>query len=177
MNTGVAAITTELNDINHVAVNLWYRGCTVGCAGCCNPELQEFGEGMSNEELVAELEKRRRCADWLVHIGGNPVEQPDELLRIAKIADGMGYKQYVFTGFDEERLTEIFADKMEEASKYLSFVKVGKYDEQRPRSICPSFHFASVNQRVVKPTLEGFLPVYFFDETTVTPVGSICPEL
>ena len=58
---------------------LWVQGCSIRCAGCCNPEMFDERRGRQVERgaLVAEItDARRRGVEGVTFLGGEPFDEP-----------------------------------------------------------------------------------------------------
>lgn len=172
MKTGVFTITTELNDINHLATTLWFSGCKIRCGGCQNKELLEFSDGLSFETIEKELRERRKLTDWLVYLGGNPIDSIDSLIKISTLAKELGYKQFLYTGYEIEQIKEIVGEKtLKQLASLIDYMKVGKYDTNYSREkecgeIGRQYFFETVNQSVYKSDSQqgGWEPFYTFNK-------------
>lgn len=91
----------------HKRLAIWFQGCTIGCPGCCNPELQEMKTAhiMSLEEIISVVKKTKKENDieGVTYLGGEPTlqkylaELSDELHKI-----GLGF--ILFTGYKIKQL-------------------------------------------------------------------------
>ena len=153
MKTVIKRITTEMTDLDALATTLWYSGCKLDCMGCQNFHLKEFTEGFSMEEIKSKLEERRKLTDWIVHTGGNPVDSFDTLIEVAEYAKKLGFKQFLFCGYEQSELNEILSDTQNKRLiELIDYVKVGRYDVKWSKYIfnCADYHFATLNQYVIK---------------------------
>jgi len=70
---------------------LWVRGCTRRCAGCCNPEFQEFGNSdLRSPAEVAGLLLATPDIEGVTFSGGEPFAQAEALVRVAELAQSAG---------------------------------------------------------------------------------------
>lgn len=85
---------------------LWVRGCSLRCAGCCNPELFEAeGPLTALAELTGELAAARaRGVEGLTVLGGEPAEQAEGVGALCRSARALGLGVIVFSGFTIEEL-------------------------------------------------------------------------
>jgi anaerobic ribonucleoside-triphosphate reductase activating protein len=100
----------------HKRLAIWFQGCTIGCPGCCNPELQEMKTAhiMSLEEIVsiAEKSKQENGIEGVTYLGGEPTiqkylsELSDELHKI-----GLGV--ILFTGYKIKQLKQQLIDSVD----------------------------------------------------------------
>jgi anaerobic ribonucleoside-triphosphate reductase activating protein len=84
---------------------VWVQGCPRRCAGCFNPETQEF---VDREWLtVEELESRILAIDGIEGVtfsGGEPFEQAEALSELAKRLRKCGFTVVCYTGYTLEQL-------------------------------------------------------------------------
>jgi anaerobic ribonucleoside-triphosphate reductase activating protein len=90
---------------------IWTQGCTVGCAGCCNPELLPARGGTQRdpEELAAAAARRKNGGITL--LGGEPLDQAAGTIALLK-----AYRSYcgaqdprsiwMFTGYSWETIQQ-----------------------------------------------------------------------
>jgi anaerobic ribonucleoside-triphosphate reductase activating protein len=115
---------------------LWLQGCSIRCAGCCNPHLFETGPGewLEPAAIVAEMAAVRTRIEGVTLLGGEPFDQADALPPLLRGARGLGLSVMLFTGFT---LEELRARPGDGVSSVLSLVDVlvdGRYDGSRPEA-------------------------------------------
>ena len=83
------------------------QGCPHNCPGCHNPDSHDPAGGteMSVEEVARELLKNP-MTDGLTLSGGEPFAQPEECLRLAKIAHEHGLNVWSYSGWTFEHLRD-----------------------------------------------------------------------
>jgi anaerobic ribonucleoside-triphosphate reductase activating protein len=90
---------------------VWTQGCSRGCAGCFNQETHEkspAGKKMDNsmelsvEEIVARIPAGE--ISGISVSGGEPFEQPGELLKLLAAARKLRLHTLVYSGFTYEEL-------------------------------------------------------------------------
>lgn len=178
MNSGIFTITTQLNDINHIATTLWYSGCNIKCGGCHNEQLLNFAPGLPMEQIEQELRERRKLTEWLVYSGGNPIDSIESVLHIAKISKSLNYYQFLFTGYTLEQIRELLNDQQrKQLAHYIDYVKVGMYDCSQKRSCSEQgkdYFFETLNQAVAKSNKENssWDIIYSFNNKTNSILGS-----
>lgn len=112
---------------------LWVQGCTLRCAGCCNPEMFAAGGGSATPiaTLVVRLEAARaRGIEGISVLGGEPFEQAAGVTALARAARAMGLTVMVYSGYT---LAELRARP--DAAALLAEVDLlvdGRYDRDRP---------------------------------------------
>ena len=99
-------LTTEsIVDGEGVRTVVWTQGCLHHCPGCHNPQTHDKDGGFLKE--VTELcEKIREVPfqDGITLSGGDPLEQVDACLEIAKFCHSIGLNVWCYTGYTMEYL-------------------------------------------------------------------------
>ncbi|EJF06045.1 organic radical activating enzyme [Thiovulum sp. ES] len=103
---------------------VWVQGCDLGCVGCWNSETWDKNPKnlMSADEVFSQIPQN---CDGVTFTGGEPFQQEEALLELAKLVKSRGFHLQVFTGY---RLDEI------ENSPLLKFADVlvsGRYGEEQ----------------------------------------------
>lgn len=81
---------------------VWVRGCSLRCAGCCNPELFErAGVGRPVTELLDAIAEARdeHAIEGITILGGEPLEQLDGTRALAQGARALDLGVVVFSGY------------------------------------------------------------------------------
>lgn len=83
---------------------IWVQGCSIRCPGCCNPEYLEAGGGEERdpEELAATLAAVE--TEGLTLLGGEPLDQPEEVLRLIRAYRRSSRGIILFTGHTWEQV-------------------------------------------------------------------------
>jgi len=104
--------TTLIDFPGRIATIVFLAGCDLRCPFCQNPDLVLRPGEMSLlplEDLLADLERRRRLVDGLVISGGEPLLQ--DLAPLLGVARDLGYGLKVDTnGTSPERLAALIAE-------------------------------------------------------------------
>jgi len=81
------------------------QGCTHHCEGCHNPDSHapEGGKEMTVEEVAAQL-LRNPLTDGITFSGGEPFQQAEDCLKLAKIAHEHRLNVWSYTGYTYEHL-------------------------------------------------------------------------
>jgi anaerobic ribonucleoside-triphosphate reductase activating protein len=79
---------------------VWLQGCTLGCAGCFNPNTHDPGGGraIALDELIGEL-GRARNIEGLSLSGGEPLQQPEVAVALLDAARALGLSTLAFSGY------------------------------------------------------------------------------
>ena len=83
------------------------QGCPHHCPGCHNPDSHDpsGGREMAVEEVGAQLLKNP-LTDGLTLSGGEPMDQAEDCLALAKLAHGHGLNVWCYTGYLYEHLRD-----------------------------------------------------------------------
>jgi anaerobic ribonucleoside-triphosphate reductase activating protein len=87
---------------------LWFQGCPLRCAGCCNPEMLPFAGGKTMTlAAIVELMRQARNVhkiEGISLLGGEPFAHSVEASEIARVAKDLGLSVMVYTGYKLEEL-------------------------------------------------------------------------
>lgn len=117
---------------------LWVQGCSIRCAGCCNPEMFDDRRGQAAEfdELAAGVaEARARGVEGVTFLGGEPFEQAADLATLAGHARALAMTVMVFSGYTLDQLRG-----RGDAAALLAATDLlvdGPYDRTRPEPAPP----------------------------------------
>lgn len=86
---------------------VFVQGCPHHCPGCHNPETHDPNGGYETdtEKLITQM-KKNPLLSGLTLSGGEPMEQPEACLELAKAAHSMGLNVWCYTGYTWEELIE-----------------------------------------------------------------------
>lgn len=93
----------------HARFAVWVQGCTLGCAGCCNPQMLSpgGGEALEVDHVLERLDGAVRAhgVEGITVLGGEPLQQLAPVARLCEGAARRGLGVLVFTGhrLDEAR--------------------------------------------------------------------------
>ena len=93
----------------HKRMAIWFQGCTIGCPGCCNPELQEMKQAhiMSLQEIIdiAQKSKEENAIEGVTFLGGEPTLQK-HLAELSNELHNVDLGVILFTGYKIKQLKE-----------------------------------------------------------------------
>jgi anaerobic ribonucleoside-triphosphate reductase activating protein len=118
---------------------MWVQGCSIRCAGCCNPDMFDArrGQAIELDALRAKVtEARARGVAGVTFLGGEPFEQAAGLAELARHARSVAMTVMVFSGYT---LAEIEARP--DAAELLALTDLlvdGRYDRTRPEPRPPA---------------------------------------
>ncbi len=86
---------------------LFTQGCPHHCPGCHNPQTHDPAGGydVEDEKVISEFAKNP-LLKGMTFSGGEPMEQPEALLPIAKAVVAMGKDLDIYSGYTYEQLLE-----------------------------------------------------------------------
>ena len=84
---------------------IWTQGCRHNCPSCHNPSTHDFDGGFLRdvEDLCEEI-KNISFQDGITLSGGDPLEQIDACLEIAKFCHSIDLNVWCYTGYTTEAL-------------------------------------------------------------------------
>ena len=114
-------------------VCLWTQGCKKKCIGCISPELQSpKGTNISNSDLaqlIIKVAKKCDCSGLTVS-GGDPFEQPEDLLELLRLTRDTFSDIMVYTGYTLVEIMDGYAgDFGKECLKYIDVLIDGRYEK------------------------------------------------
>ena len=107
---------------------IWVQGCSLRCKGCWNSEMWSFD---SREEFsIAELLKMVSMAsvEGITILGGEPLDQFDEVFILCKKCQAKGFSTMVFTGYE---IAEIENSNKSAIKSVADILITGRYMESR----------------------------------------------
>lgn len=112
---------------------VWSQGCSLGCAGCFNPETHAgdgFGQLLDVHGLVSAALAERPALEGVTVTGGEPLEQPEAVAEFCRgIRAGSDLGIIVLTGFSRAEVESDAARRVAVAQADL--VIAGRYRRRR----------------------------------------------
>lgn len=137
------------------------QGCSHHCKGCHNPETWDpaAGRDMTAEEIYEDIVSRDHL-DGVTFSGGEPFEQTEELLKLARMLNEKGISMMSYTGYTLEELRARRDPATDELLGLLDILVDGRYVEAL-RNLTLVYR-GSENQRVLdmKKTTDGKIVFY-----------------
>ncbi len=127
---------------------LFVQGCSHHCKGCHNPEswATDAGEDMTVDEIFAEIKSNPNLSGVTLS-GGEPFEQVEPLLSLAKMIKAEGLHLMSYSGYTLEELEGRGDAATDELLGLLDMLVDGRYiEEQRNLTL---IYRGSENQRVI----------------------------
>lgn len=131
---------------------IWTRGCTKHCPLCANPELWDIEDSrdISPEDLFRIVLNihRETPIDGITISGGDPLEQPSELLKFLKLAETITEDILVYTGYVFEEIERTWDMKVvDDLRENIGVLIDGPYiDELNEESLVLT---GSSNQKII----------------------------
>lgn len=175
--TVVVDITTTFNDIPHLSTTIWYSGCNLKCNGCQNTILEEKKDGLTVSHITKELIKRKKVTDWLVHLGGNPLDSIQDLMKISTTAKEIGFKQFLYSGYTYFEFLNMFDSNTHSVLlNNINYIKTGRFDMNYSKKNCfdvgTEYFFETLNQEVYESKNQAWEKFYSFDFNNKNIYGS-----
>ncbi len=140
-------------------LTVWTIGCSKRCRGCANAELQRAdpSRDIPAPELVRSIKRTLggKIPDGVTVTGGDPMEQPEELLRLLDGLSDLTDDILVYTGYTVRELQKrIDPELLEKLFSRIGVLIDGRYVEALNDGVSPLR--GSVNQRIIflKKSLE-----------------------
>jgi anaerobic ribonucleoside-triphosphate reductase activating protein len=87
---------------------LWVQGCTLGCPGCCNPEMfSSRGGTLEAPEVVAARVLATPGLEGLSVLGGEPFQQAAAVAELCERVRAGGRSVMVYSGYTLEELRQL----------------------------------------------------------------------
>jgi anaerobic ribonucleoside-triphosphate reductase activating protein len=128
---------------------LWFQGCPLRCAGCCNPEMLPFAGGtrLTLGDVLLQLQDAvARGVEGITLLGGEPVAHAVAAAALAREAHARQLSVMVFSGYT---LAEIHAFSDQDVHELLAHTDIlvdGPYRADLPET--RRRWIGSTNQRV-----------------------------
>lgn len=106
---------------------IWTQGCSKGCKGCFNPLTWTFEGSKISSNILFQLIKESNCSGVTL-TGGDPLEQPDELLELLLLLKDLNLKDGIilFSGYTLEEIKNIGGSVLE-CLNYVDLLIDGRY--------------------------------------------------
>jgi anaerobic ribonucleoside-triphosphate reductase activating protein len=110
---------------------IWTQGCSKGCKNCFNPATWNFEPNLILDvKEIFELIKESNVRGVTIS-GGDPLEQPDELLELLKLLKELDLSSGIilFSGFTWDEINNIGGSTLE-CLDYVDLLIDGKFEEE-----------------------------------------------
>lgn len=111
---------------------VWVQGCSHGCRGCFAKHLWNPKDGteMSAEDIIEKIEPVIDKVDGITFLGGEPMEQAEELWRVASFVKAAGKNVITFTGYVYEELIATDLPGVKKMLQYTDVLADGPFVEE-----------------------------------------------
>ena len=125
---------------------VFVQGCPHHCPGCHNPHTHDpCGGTLTTTEEVARCLLHHRLLDGITLSGGEPFDQPEACLELAKAAHASGKNVWAFSGYTFEQLCADERKKL--LLQECDFLVDGPFIQARRSPDC--VYAGSTNQRII----------------------------
>ena len=85
---------------------LFLSGCSHGCPGCHNKDMQDpsYGESIPTETIIRRIKDNMPIINGVTISGGEPFLQGSSLLPLLKKIKALGLNCWVYTGYSYEQI-------------------------------------------------------------------------
>lgn len=120
---------------------IFTQGCPHHCKGCHNPQTWSYTKGyeIDTDEILAQI-KENPLLDGVTFSGGEPFEQQEPLVLLAKEIHKLNLDIWCYSGYTEEKIntTELY--------KNIDVLVDGKFELDK---LCYNEFKGSTNQRII----------------------------
>jgi anaerobic ribonucleoside-triphosphate reductase activating protein len=126
---------------------VWVQGCSIRCAGCCNPQMFDpvGGRSVPVSTLLGEIAAQRGVVEGITVLGGEPFDQPAGLAALVRGAARLALSTMVFTGYVVEELRARHDADVAALLAAIDLLVDGRYEAARPE--LERLWVGSTNQR------------------------------
>lgn len=137
-------------DIQNRTFEIYVSGCTRGCEGCHNPELQDFSVGENYLAVMPKIDYQlsRPFINHVAILGGEPLEQGrvnlEKLIeRVRSYDKNLPRKIWLYTGFELEHVPNW-------VKRNVDYIKCGAFDKSllTDNYISNGIQLSSANQKI-----------------------------
>ena len=142
-------------------VCLWTQGCNKRCKGCISPELQPYSGNEIDEDVLAKIlikvARKNNCTGITIS-GGDPLEQPQALLKLLTLLRNEFDDILVYTGFELQDIQDgLVGIETKKCLDYLDVLIDGKYIDELNYKDCVLRGSSNQNIHFIN---KGLAPIY-----------------
>ncbi|WP_392486737.1 anaerobic ribonucleoside-triphosphate reductase activating protein [Haloimpatiens sp. FM7315] len=128
---------------------IFVSGCNHNCPGCQNKCMQDFSYGseVQIEEILDRIKNNKPIIKGVTFSGGEPFENAEGLLELAKDIKKMDLNLWCYTGFTYEEILKSKDEYKIELLKNMDVLVDGKFKEELKENA--KKYTGSRNQRVI----------------------------
>lgn len=122
---------------------IWFSGCTLRCKGCMNQNMWDRASGKvtSVDELFNSIHQAH--VDGVTFIGGEPLQQDDDIFELSTKITDAGLDIVLFTGYELEELNDL----QRQVADLATVIVCGRFDITKRDTYL--VHRGSSNQRII----------------------------
>ena len=161
---------------------IWVQGCSIRCRGCANTHMWDINEGtkLSCDEIYSKISEVKDEIEGITFLGGEPLDQIDEVITLSKEVQNIGLSVVIFTGYKFEELNK--KEKFIELKKYVDILIDGEFVEEqkdfsRPWVGSKNQKYYFLSDRYSEEILEQYRNKFEIriqnDQTTMNGMGDI----
>jgi pyruvate-formate lyase-activating enzyme len=101
---------------------IFFQGCHIHCSGCHNPELWDPNGGteVPTSDVINKIKERLKHYKAVVFMGGEPTDQPEDLIILMKEFHNLGLKNILYSGLCLDKIPK-------EILEHTDILKYGPY--------------------------------------------------
>lgn len=162
---------------------IWVQGCSIHCKGCWNKEMWSFKNrfSISVPDLLAKLRNEEKLIEGITILGGEPLDQFEEVCQLLSSCRNNGLSTMVFTGYE---MNEIIEKGMKEILNLSDILITGRYDEanrtldhQWIGSTNQQIHYLSERYKACSQVDSNYVEVIIDEFGSVSFLGFPKPDL
>ncbi|HKA07093.1 MAG TPA: 4Fe-4S single cluster domain-containing protein [Gemmataceae bacterium] len=114
---------------------LWFQGCPLRCAGCCNPEFLPFegGESMALADILHQIDAARdEGIEGITLLGGEPLAHAAGAADLVVTVRDRGLTVMVFTGYTFEQARAMSNPDVDRLLAHTDILVDGPYVRELP---------------------------------------------
>lgn len=130
--------------------SVWFQGCPLRCAGCCNPEMLPFtgGTTISLCDLIAQIEEAAHTqnVEGITLLGGEPLAHAAGAAVLARAVHERALTVMVFSGYTLQEARQLSDPAVAELLALTDILVDGPYLRDQPET--QRRWIGSANQRI-----------------------------
>jgi len=124
---------------------VWFQGCTLDCKGCWNESMWSTSPNeLTDRKDLLKIIIESGC-NGVTLLGGEPLQQPENLLWLLKELEACGIDIMLYTGYEADEISA--SETFSKICRYADILVMGRYVEKE-RNISLTWR-GSENQKIV----------------------------
>lgn len=110
---------------------IWVQGCSIRCKGCANLHMWDISKGQTVKikDLLKKIIEYKNQIEGITFLGGEPLDQSNAILKIAKAVQNMGLSVLLFTGYEYSNIKD--NPQYQELLNNIDILIDGKYEADK----------------------------------------------